>query len=230
MALGGVERSETVEETYAWSDRQRRKRISRNDPPPAFGADPEILLHDRPEKVQGEHVEQQMPPAAVNHPGKPQDADQAGDADDGKCDSNIHTLPGVVFENLQFLKIAFFCNQGNQAGVRKRRHFTVFVEAVLIGAKSEDPRHLCCGNPIFHPDCLDLLRGWNAVPFAILAMNLFHGLRIRRRCGEALPAVFTQIVECRVIVTLTTVVHNPRLLTDSHFLAGKRTLHRHIHF
>ena len=46
--MGGVERSETVEETYAWSHRQRRKRISRNDPPPAFGADP--IFHDAGKK------------------------------------------------------------------------------------------------------------------------------------------------------------------------------------
>ena len=85
---------------------------------------PEILLHDRPEKVQGEHVEQQMPPPAVNlpvgkqlvpfpampyfigvehqridiyRPAKPQDADQAGDANDDEGNSDIHTLPGISY-------------------------------------------------------------------------------------------------------------------------------------
>ena len=84
---------------------------------------PEILLHNRPEEVQGEHVEQQVSPSAmdqpvgkhlvplpampyligvehqridVQRPGKPQDTDQAGNADDDECDSDIHTLRSVA--------------------------------------------------------------------------------------------------------------------------------------
>ena len=84
---------------------------------------PEILLHDRPEEVQGEHVEQQVSPSAMDQAvgkqlvpfpavpyfiriehqridiqcsGESQYADQAGNADDDECDSDIHTLRSVA--------------------------------------------------------------------------------------------------------------------------------------